>query len=183
MKILLDFLALILFFIVYFFSRDIYTATGVAIVAGIVQAAVIFWRSKRLDTMQIVSLGLIIVFGGATILLHNPLFIKWKPTLLFWAMSLALAAGMLLKKNILQALMGKEIELPTPVWQKLSYAWLAFFGLLGAINLFVAYQYSEETWVTYKVFGAMGLMIIFFIGQAVYMAKYLPQEHKDQKHP
>ncbi|MDO5686050.1 MAG: septation protein A [Neisseria sp.] len=176
MKILLDFLALILFFAVYFTTRDIFLATGVAIVAGILQAVFIWLKFKRLETMQWVSLGLIVVFGGLTVLLRNDNFIIWKASLLFWAMAAAVGGGLLLKKNTLKALLGKEITLPNFVWLRLSLAWTIFFTLLGIINLLVAYHYSRDVWVTYKTFGAMGLMITFFIAQAIYMAKYLPQD-------
>lgn len=176
MKLILDFFALILFFITYYFTRDIYTATIVAIIAGIFQAAFIWFKYKKLETMQWISLLLIIVFGGLTVILQNELFIKWKPSLLFWAMSIAVLGGILLKKNILKKLMGKEITLPEKIWRNLSWAWAVFFALMGAINLWVAYHFNNDIWVSYKTFGSMGLMIVFFIAQGIYMMKHIPKQ-------
>lgn len=176
MKLFLDFFALILFFGAYYFTRDIYTATIVAVIAGVIQAALVWLKYRKLETMQIVSTVLIVVFGGATIYLKNPLFIQWKPSLLFWTMAAAVAGGLIFKKNVLKSLLGKEITLPEKVWHNLALSWLVFFAVMGAVNLFVAYRFSEETWVTYKTFGAMGLMLLFFLAQGVYMARYLPQD-------
>lgn len=176
MKVLLDFLALILFFAVYYTTHNIFAATVVAIIAGIFQAAFVYWKTKKLDTMQLASLGLIVVFGGATLIFRNAIFIQWKPTILYWLIAAFVLFGLISKKNVLQLLMGKELQLPEKVWKNLAIAWCVFFFLMGVINLFVAYTFSEQTWVSYKVFGAMGLMIVFIIGQVVYMAKFLPKE-------
>ncbi len=176
MKIFGDFLALILFFLTYWYSKDIRLATAVAIVVGVLQAAWTWWRSRRLETMQWVSLILIVVFGGATIWFNDPHFIMWKPTLLFWASAVAIGTGLLLKKNGLKMLMGKELSLPEPVWQRLAWAWLVFFVLMGCLNLAVAHYYSLEQWITYKTFGAMGLMLVFVLAQGFYMSKHLPPE-------
>lgn len=177
MKLILDFFALILFFTTYYFTRDIYTATIVAIVAGIFQAAFIWFKYKKLETMQWVSLLLIMVFGGLTVFLHNDVFIKWKPSLLFWAMAIAVLGGILFKKNILKKLMGKELSLPETVWRNLSWAWVVFFTIMGIVNLWVAYHFDNDVWVTYKTFGSMGLMVAFFIGQGIYLVRYLPKNN------
>ncbi|MBR6026816.1 MAG: septation protein A [Neisseriaceae bacterium] len=181
MKVILDSIALILFFAVYFITHNIYTATIVAVVAGIIQAGIIFWKFKKLETMQLVSLLTIIFFGGATIILRNEMFIKWKPTVLFWFVASAMLIGILSKKNFLQKAIGKEISLPENVWYKLMWIWTIFFFILGLANLFVAYTYSNDVWVTYKVFGVMGILFVFFIAQSVYMAQHLQQNESQEK--
>ena len=178
MKILSDLLAVILFFATYTLTKNIVCATAVALVIGVLQAAFTWIRHKKLDTMQWVSLALIVVFGGATILLHDARFIMWKPTLLFWVGALVLLASHLMGKNGLKAMMGKEITLPEGVWRKLTFAWLAFLVLMGLVNLFVAYTFTEAQWVNYKLFGSTALMIVFFIAQGMYLSRFLPQENK-----
>jgi intracellular septation protein len=178
MKILSDLLAVILFFDTYTLTKNIVWATAVALVIGVLQAAFNWIRHKKLDTMQWVSLALIVVFGGATILLHDARFIMWKPTLLFWVGALVLLASHLMGKNGLKAMMGKEITLPEGVWRKLTFAWLAFLVLMGLVNLFVAYTFTEAQWVNYKLFGSTALMIVFFIAQGMYLSRFLPQENK-----
>lgn len=176
MKILSDFIAIILFFVIYTATKNIVWATSVALAVGIIQAAAAWLKHKKLDTMQKVNLGLIVVFGGATILLRDPRFIMWKPTLLFWFGALALGASHIMKKNGLKALMGKELQLDDSVWGKLTAAWIAFLIFMGAANLVVAYTFSEQQWVNYKLFGTLGFMLAFALGQGIYLSKHLPKE-------
>lgn len=176
MKVLSDLLAVVLFFAVYTVTKNIVWATAVAIVVGVVQAAWMFWRNGRLETMQWVGLILIVVFGGATVLFGNAQFIMWKPTLLFWAGAAAIAISMLLGKQPLQAVMGKEMSLPDAVWKRLAQMWAAFLLFMGAANLFVAYTFSEEVWVNYKLFGSSGLTLVFVIVQGVYLSRHVKQE-------
>ena len=177
MKVLSDLLAVILFFLAYTFTKDIFLATAVAIVIGVIQAAIMWWKHKKLDTMQWVSLVLIVVLGGATILFQNDSFIKWKPTALFWFCALALLIGHLFKKNALKSMMGKEIQLPNIVWQRLTIIWVVFLVFMGIVNIVVAYTFSQEFWVNYKLFGSMALMFLFILGQGVYLSRYLSQEN------
>ena len=177
MKVLSDLLAVILFFLAYTFTKDIFLATAVAIVIGVIQAAIMWWKHKKLDTMQWVSLVLIVVLGGATILFQNDSFIKWKPTALFWFGALALLIGHLFKKNALKSMMGKEIQLPNIVWQRLIIIWVVFLVFMGIVNIVVAYTFSQEFWVNYKLFGSMALMFLFILGQGVYLSRYLSQEN------
>lgn len=183
MKLLLNIIALLLFFGAYFLTHDIFIATILAVIAGIAQASITFLMKGKMDIMQAVSLCLIIVFGGLTIILQNDLFIKWKPTILFWLISLIMLFGCLTRKNILRSLMGKEITLPDRIWNEMMWVWVVFFALLGASNLYVAYNYETSTWVTYKVFGVMGLMGLFFIAQGVYMQGIINdiEKHQQQK--
>jgi intracellular septation protein len=169
MKLLIDFFPIILFFAA-FKLWDIYVATGVAIVATIVQIAWLRLRHGKVEPMQWLSLGVIVLFGGATILAQDETFIKWKPTVLYWLMAGALLVGQVLfGKNLLKALMGSQMELPEPAWRVMNWSWIAFFALMGVLNLWVAYHFDTNTWVNFKLFGGLGLMAVFVVAQAVYM--------------
>ncbi|ASK27596.1 septation protein A [Neisseria chenwenguii] len=176
MKILSDLLAVILFFATYTLTKNMIYATAVALVIGVLQAAFTYWKHKKLDTMQWVGLVLIVVLGGATILLKDKHFIMWKPTALFWIGALVLLGSHLAGKNGLKATMGKEVELPDAVWTKLTYAWVAFLVFMGIANIVVFQNFSESQWVSYKLFGSTGFMIVFFIGQGLYLSRHLPKE-------
>lgn len=183
MKILTDFLALILFFGAYWYTKDIRTATEVAMVVGLVQAAYLWWRYKKLEPLQWLSLGLILIFGGATVLLHNNDFIKWKPTVLYWLFALLIGGGLVLKKNPLKEVLGQELELPEQVWLRISIAWMVFFVVLGVLNLLVAFgipapsaQIRDERWATFKVFGTFGLIAAFSVAQAFYLSKFVQKD-------
>ena len=173
MKLLLDFFPIILFFVAFKFA-GIYVATGVAIVATIVQIAWLRHSTGKIEPMQWASLAIILVFGGATIALQNETFIKWKPTVLYWLMGGTLAAGQLFfRKNLLKSLMGSQLELPDAAWRVTNWSWIAFFALMGIINLWVAYTFDTDTWVNFKLFGGLGLMAVFVIGQALYLGRYM----------
>lgn len=177
MKILSDLLAVILFFITYTLTKNIIWATAVALAAGVVQAVFTYIKNKKLETMQWVSLILIVVLGGATILLKDQRFIMWKPTALFWFGALALAAGQIMGKNSLKSLMGQELELPDLVWRKLTFAWIGYLLFMGIANIIVFKNFTEAQWVSYKLFGSTALMIVFVIGQGLYLSRYLPREN------
>ncbi len=173
MKLLVDFFPIVLFFAA-FKVWDIYVATGVAIAATIAQIAWLRWSNGKVEPMQWLSLGIIVVFGGATILAHDETFIKWKPTVLYWLMGGALAVGMLFfRKNLLKSLMGAQLELPEVAWRAMNWSWIAFFALMGVLNLWVAYRFDTDTWVSFKLFGGLGLMALFVIGQAFYLGRYI----------
>jgi intracellular septation protein len=173
MKLLIDFFPIILFFVA-FKVAGIYVATGAAIVATIAQIVWLRHRHGKVEPMQWVSLGVIVVFGGATIALQNETFIKWKPTVLYWLMGATLAAGQLLfRKNLLKTLMGSQMELPDAAWRVTNWSWIVFFALMGVLNLWVAYNFDTDTWVNFKLFGGLGLMALFVIGQALYLGRYL----------
>ncbi len=124
-----------------------------------------------------VSLVLVVVLGTLTIWFHNETFIKWKPTVLYWVMAGAFLLGPLLAgKNLLRLLLGEQLTLPEPVWQRLNWAWIGFFGAMGALNLWVAYTFSTDTWVNFKLFGGIGLMLAFTLAQGLYLSRYLPDE-------
>ncbi len=173
MKFLADLFPVILFFIAYKFA-GIYTATAVAIVASLVQVAWNRWRHGKVETMHWVTLGLILFFGGLTLLLHDPVFIKWKPTVVNWLFAAAfLGSALFMERNLLQRMMDHAITLPREIWARLNTAWVSFFIASGAANLYVAYNYPEETWVNFKLFGMMGLTLLFLIAQGFYLSRYI----------
>ena len=149
-------------------------ATVVVIVATLAQILWIKARGRKVDTMLWVSLALVTVLGSATIYFHSETFIKWKPTMLYWLMGSALLIGQLVfRTNFIQRLMGAQMELPDAVWRTLNWAWAMFFAFMGVLNLWIAYNFDTNTWVNFKLFGGMGLMLLFVLGQALYLGRYL----------
>ncbi len=152
-------------------------ATLVVIVATLVQIGMLLIRRKKVDTMLWVTFGLVSILGGATIWFHDPLFIKWKPSVLYWVMAAVFACSQLFfRKNLLQTIVGEQLSLPQPIWQRLNLAWAAFFAVMGGLNLWVAYHYSTSTWASFKVFGLTGLMLVFMVAQGFYISRYLKDE-------
>lgn len=155
-------------------QAPILLATAVAIVATIAQIGYLILRGKKVDAMLWVSLAIIVVFGGATIYFHNEAFIKWKPTVLYWVFAIVLVgAQVLMNKNLIRLMMKAQIDLPDPVWTRLNLAWAAFFAAMGVINLYIAFNFPTSTWVNFKLFGFMGLMIAFVVAQTMFLSKYM----------
>ena len=176
MKLLFDLFPVILFFVA-FKIYDIYVATGVAIVASIAQIGWLLVRRRKVAGMQWTSLAIIVLFGGMTLVLHDETFIKWKPTVLYALFAVALLVARYgFGKNLIQAMMGTQIRLPLPIWNRLNLAWSAFFSAMAAANLFVAYGFSTEIWVNFKLFGTMGLTLLFIIAQALYIGRYVQED-------
>jgi len=149
-------------------------ASVVVIVATMLQILWLKIAGKKVDTMLWVSLGLVTLLGGATIYFHSESFIKWKPTVLYWVMGGALMIGQLVfKKNGIQKLMGAQMSLPDAIWQRVNLSWVAFFAVMGVINLWVAFNFSTSAWVNFKLFGGIGLMFAFVALQAVYLNKHI----------
>ena len=187
MKIFFDFLPIFLFFAA-FKLYDIYVATVVAIVSSIIQVGFSRIKTGKFETMHLVTLGLILVLGGATLLLQDKRFIMWKPTLVNWAFALAfLGSAFIGKKSMVERMMGSAIELPQQVWSRLNYAWVIFFIVIGLINIYVAFYYAlelpeaerEAMWVNFKLFGMMGLTFLFVIGQSFFLARYMTDEDEN----
>ena len=205
MKILFDFLPIILFFGMFKYAEGhadwaarfatdhfgfivsggvvgteeapVLLATVVVIVATTVQIGTLLARRRKIDMMLWITFVLVVVLGGATVWFHNATFIKWKPSVLYWAMGLAFwISQTFFRKNLLQTMMGQQLELPAPVWQRLNVAWIAFFALMGLLNLYVAYSYSTSTWASFKAFGATGLMLVFMLAQGVYLSRHIKPE-------
>jgi intracellular septation protein len=205
MKLLFDFLPILLFFGSYKYADShkdwalafanghfsglvsggqiapddapILLATLVVIVATLAQVTWLLARGRKVDLMLWVSLGLVVVLGGATVWFHNDLFIRWKPTVLYWVMAAAfLVSQSVFGKNLLRALLGEQLQLPGFVWRRLNWAWVLFFALMGVLNLWIAFSFSRSTWVNFKAFGATGLMLAFTIGQGLYLGRYIEDE-------
>ena len=178
MKLLFDLFPVVLFVVAYFLS-DIYVATGALILATLVQVVWLKVRDGTVPKIHLVTLALLLFFGGLTILLQDPLFIKWKPTIVNWLF----AAGFLVVplfggKTLPERMMGSNVALRGEEWKRLNLAWILFFILLGILNLAVAFNFSEVTWVNFKLFGLMGLTVLFALGQGFYIVRHT-QESAD----
>ncbi|MDX1669583.1 MAG: septation protein A [Limnobacter sp.] len=203
MKMFLDFLPIVLFFITFKWAGSdpqaaqeaigpflssisnatldekqipILAATIVAILATLAQVTYQKLTGKPVEKMQWIGLGLIVIFGGATLVLQDETFIKWKPTVLYWAMAAGFLIAGLFKKNPIELMMKGQIELPTPVWTSLLYAWVLFFLVMGVANIAVAYSFSTDFWVDFKLFGTLGATLLFVLAQGLYMSKHMKQE-------
>jgi intracellular septation protein len=175
MKFLFDLLPVVLFFVAFKLA-DIYTATAVAIVTTVLQVGWLKLRRRRVPGMLWASLAIIVVFGGATLFLQDETFIKWKPTVLYWLFGAVLAGSALLKRNLIRTVLSQEMQLPDAVWARLNLAWVVFFAFMGAANLYVAFNYSTDSWVNFKLFGGMGLMLLFVVAQALVLARYVEEK-------
>ena len=172
MKFFFDLLPVLAFFVAFQIA-GIYAATAVAIATTFVQVAWLKLRGKRVDAMLWASLVIIVVFGGATLILQDETFIKWKPTVLYWLFGAVLAGAALLRRNLIRSALSQEMQLPDAVWRRLNLCWIAFFAFMGAANLYVAFNYPTDLWVNFKLFGGMGLMLLFVVAQALVLARYV----------
>lgn len=152
-------------------------ATVVVIVATVAQIIWVHFRHGKVDKMLWVSLVLVVVFGGLTLAFQNEAFIKWKPTILYWVFAGSMAfSAYVLKKNAIKAMLGEQLTLPEPIWGKVNLSWIAFFLVMGGLNLFIAFNFPTDVWVNFKLFGGMGLMLVFVIGQGMLLSKYVEEE-------
>lgn len=194
MKLLFDFFPILLFFITYKFGpalapadqawlreNPIYLATLVAMGASIVQVAYTWIKNRKIENMHLLSLVLIVVFGGATLYLKDPLFIKWKPTVLNWLFGAVFLGSQLFGgRTVIERMLGGQLELPAPIWRRLNLIWAVFFIVVGGVNLYVAYRFEEAVWVNFKLFGMLGLTFLFVILQSLYLARYLPEPKPEE---
>lgn len=201
MKLLFDLFPVILFFVAFKYSEKnpevaagwvgsllgsavidlklapILLATVVVIAATVAQIVWVWFRHGKVDKMLWVSLVLVVVFGSLTLIFQNEAFIKWKLTLLDWVFAGSLGfSTLVLKKNAIKAMIGEQLKLPEPIWNRLNYSWMAFFAIMGSLNLYIAFNYSTDTWVNFKVFGSMGLMLLFMLAQGILLWKYMEEE-------
>jgi intracellular septation protein len=178
MKMLFDIFPVILFFVAFKLS-DIYIATAVAIGATFAQIGWLWLRHRKVDKMLWVSLAVITVFGGATLLFKDDTFIKWKPTVLYWLFGGVLTvAALAFKKNLVRSMMEHQVSLPEEIWGRLLMSWIVFFAVMGVLNLYVAYNFSLDAWVNFKMFGGIGLMLVFVLLQAVMLAKHVQDKNE-----
>ncbi len=183
MKLLIDFFPLLVFFVA-FKLFDIYVATAAAIVATIIQISVFWLKYRRFETVHLITLVIISIFGGLTIFLQDDVFIKWKPTIVNWTFFAVIMTMQFTKKSALEYVIGNQISLPTKVWRNLNLAWALFFLLLGSLNVYVAFfhnlaadpQTRTEFWVNFRVFWLFGLTVVFSIGQFFYLYRYLKEQ-------
>lgn len=162
-------------------QAPILLATVVAMLATLVQIIYLLVRGKKVDGLLWISAAVITIMGGLTIYFNNENFIKWKPTILYWASSaLFLLSLLILNKNLARSMMGELFAMPEPVWYRLALTWAAFFFILGGLNLLVAFNFSTATWVKFKLFGGTGLMFLFIFGQGLLLSKYLKEEPDTQ---
>ncbi len=213
MKFVSDFFSLLLFFVVYLageqfpetaqryaalllggVTRDgaippdqasILLAIGVAIVAFTIQIAWSLATRRKIGVVQWLSFAILVVFGGASIYFHSDAFIKWKVTVLYWLFAAALWIGVaFFRKNLIRALMEPGgVELPTAVWNRMNQSWIVFFVALGALNLFVAFNFSRTTWVTFKSFGLTALTLLFAVVQGLLISRHLDRAAADPASP
>jgi len=180
MKFLTDFLPIVLFFIAYQLY-DIYVATAVAIVASMLQVSFLWLSGKKVEKMHLVTLGLLLIFGGLTLLLRDPLFIKWKPTVVNWLFAAVFLGSQVIgKKTMVERMMSHAVTLPVPIWTRLNLSWGAFFLVSGILNLYVAFYFSEEIWVNFKLFGMLGLTVVFVILQSFYIARHIQDQNQQE---
>ncbi|MCB1929767.1 MAG: septation protein A [Rhodocyclaceae bacterium] len=200
MKFFFDLLPVILFFVAYKIAGSneagaldlarsilgdgieakqapILIATLIAIVATAGQIAWVWLRHRKVETMLWVSLAIVTLFGGATLMFHDPTFIKWKPTALYWLFAATLlGSSLLLRRNLIRKLLEAQMSLPDAIWQRLNLIWAMFFAAMGVLNLVVAYRFSEATWVNFKLFGGMGLMLVFVLAQGAWLSRHMEDE-------
>jgi intracellular septation protein len=177
-KLFFDFFPIVIFFIV-FKIHGIYYATGALMIASAIQISYELIRYRKVEMMHIITLVLVLVFGGMTIYFHDDRFIQWKVSIINWLFALILLAShFFMKKPIIRMIMEKNIELPDLVWQRLNFIWITYFTILGAVNIYVAYNYSLNAWVNFKTFGLIGFTLIFIIGQSVYLYKHMDEAKK-----
>jgi len=172
MKFLFELFPVALFFVAILFW-DIFVATAVAIAATFLQVGWLALRKKKIPPMLWASLAIIVVFGGLTLYLRDKTFILWKPTVLYWLFGAVLAGAALARRNLIRSLLSEQMSLPDPVWARLNWSWVGFFAVMGVLNLYVAYNFSEKVWASFKLFGGMGLMLLFVVVQSAFLAKYV----------
>lgn len=201
MKLLFDLFPVILFFVAFKYSEKnpelaaswvssligsaavdpkmapILLATVVVIVATVAQIAWVAFRHGKVDKMLWVSLVLVVVFGGMTLAFQDESFIKWKPTILYWVFACSMGfAALVMKKNAIKSMLGEQIVLPEPVWTKVNFSWMAFFVIMGFLNLIIAFNFPTDVWVNFKLFGGMGLMLVFVLAQGFFLSKYVEEK-------
>ncbi len=188
MKFFLDLFPVLLFFVAYELG-DIYWATGSAMGASVLQIGWLLLKRRPVEPAAWISFIVITLFGGLTLWTHQhqiagidpTLFIRWKPTALYWIFAAILFLGpTFFDRNPMRALLGKQLHLPDTTWGRLNFAWAVFFTVLGLLNLYVAFNYTEPVWVKFKVFGLLALMVVFILGQGIVLSHHLEEKQDDR---
>ncbi|WJW76646.1 septation protein A [Thiohalobacter sp. IOR34] len=176
MKFLFDFFPVLLFFVAYKLY-GFYVGTAVAVAATILQVALFWLRHRRFENSHLVVLAIVVLFGGATLIFDDPVFFKWKPTVAYWLFAIGFLGSQFIgQRSFTERMMSQALSAPRHVWTRLNLAWVVFFALMGIVNLYVAYNYPEDTWVNFKLFGIMGITLAFVLGQGVFIARYLDDD-------
>lgn len=186
MKFLFDFFPIALFFITFKFydnpEEGVLAATAVAIIATILQVFMFWLKNKRIEKMHVITLVLIIVLGGATLILKDPFFIKWKPTAVNWLFAIAFLGSQFVgEKPFVKRMMSHAVELPESVWMRLNLAWVIFFTAMGFANLYVAFNFDLDIWVDFKTYGMLGMTLVFVVLQALFLAKHMTEVPAESK--
>lgn len=177
MNIILDYFPVIFFFISFKFY-GIYVATAIVILASLLQISIFWFKHHKVSPVHILTCVILIVFGGMTLLLKNPIFIKLKPTIVSWLLAIiCIISQFFTKKTFFQYLLDKKIELPTKIWRNINYLWAGFFAVLGLSNIYVAYSYNTDIWVNFKLFGVVGSTVVFSIIQSLYINKHIVNDN------
>ena len=184
MKLLYDFFPILLFFATFKLHDDpkegILAATAVIIIATIVQVAISWFRHRRIEKLHVITLVLVIVFGGITLLLEDEIFIKWKVSVVNWLSALAFLGSQFFgQKNFIRRLMDKNVSLPNVIWTKLNLSWISFFTAMGFINLYIIYNFDTDAWVNFKFYGQLGPTLLFVIGQGLYLMRHIKSDEDD----
>lgn len=183
MKFLFDYFPIIVFFVAYKLW-GIYIATAITMGASLVQVGVYWLIHRRFEKFHIITMAFILVLGSFTLIFHKAIFIKWKPTIVYWIFSIVLIGSHFIgSKSLIHRMLHEKISLPQKVWNRINMSWAIFFLLLGCANLYVVYHYDTNTWVNFKLFGTLILMLVFIFGQALYMSKHMHTLKKDDKNP
>ena len=180
MRLFIDFLPWVFFAVTFWITQDIIIATVVLLPATLLQLAISWLVFKSIEKMHLVTLGAVVLFGGATLIFQESLFIQWKPTVVNLLFAFIFFCSHLIgtKKPVLHRLLGSKIELPESAWLRLSYAWIIFFIFSAFINIYVAYNFSEATWVNFKLFGQLAITFTFVIGQSGYIYTIIKKTQK-----
>lgn len=195
MRQLLEFLPIALFFIVYQLDGEILTigsweytldgifsATAVLMIATAIQVLISYLLTRELEKRLLWMLLAVCLFGGATLLFRNQMFIQWKPTIFNWVLALVFAASQFIgDRNLMERTLGSQIRLPKPVWTRLNLLWISNFAIVGALNLVVAYGYSESTWVSYKLYSAIGFTLLLTVLTAIIVSPHLKDDAADER--
>lgn len=179
MKQLIDFIPLVIFFFLYK-SYDIYVATGALIAATAVQVAVTYFLYKKVEKMQLITFAIVAVFGGMTLFFHDDNFIKWKVTIIYALFAIGLLVSDFLGKPVIKGMLSKEITVADSVWKRVNLAWVGFFAVCAALNIYVAYELPLDVWVNFKVFGLLIATFVFTILTGIYVYKHMPKENKEE---
>ncbi len=195
MRQLLEFVPIALFFIVYQLDGEtvhlgdwkytfdgIFTATAVLMTATVIQVAITWALTRKLEKRLLWMLAAVVLFGGATLVFRNQVFIQWKPTIFNWALALVFGASQFVgEKNLMERTLGSQLQLPGPVWSRLNWLWVSNFAIVGALNLYVAYSFSEATWVSYKLYSAIGFTLLLTVLTAVLVSPHLKEQEVTEK--